>query len=323
MAHLFHGDGHPIFGGFEHHLLKIGYGLYVTATADKLLVACHFQDAAAHVLVGFPHCFHDVLQWYPQRGQLVGVQADLVFTLIAAYRSHFGNPFHSFQGIAQVEILQRAQVRKVVVAGGVPQRILINPAHTGGVRPQGGIDAFRQIGGGAVEILQHPGAGPVHIDAVVEDHIDERQSEKALAPDVIHPGRSQQRCGQWVGNLVLHQVGAAARPLGKDDHLHVREIRNGVQRRQPEGLPAADGEREDSDHCQQRVTGAVADNPLQPANGFAFSGWVSGRILVAVIYHCSSPAFRRLSDAIRKLPEVTTRSPASMPSRISTTPPAR
>ena len=59
-----------------------------------------------------------------------------------------------------------------------------------------------------------------------------RTSPRTSSPaHVAHAGRRAQRGDDRVGDLVLDQVRAPARPLGEDDHLRVGEIRDRVERR--------------------------------------------------------------------------------------------
>ena len=157
--------------------------------------------------------------------QLVGIDLDLVLLLEAAEGRHFGDAFHALNPVAQVPVLEGAQVRQVVLAGLVHQRVLEAPAHAGGVRSQRRRDARRQRSRQALHVFQHPGARPVNVRAVLEDHIDKRVAEEGIAAHHAHVRRADEFGDDGIGDLVLDQVRAAPLPFGEDDHLHVGQVR--------------------------------------------------------------------------------------------------
>jgi len=58
---------------------------------------------------------------------------------------------------------------------------LVDPADTGGVRPELRRDALGHAAGGEVEVLQHAGARPVDVRPVLENDVDERGAEEREA----------------------------------------------------------------------------------------------------------------------------------------------
>src|SRR3546814_7512172 len=54
----------------------------------------------------------------------------------AADACDFGDTRHGFQFVAEEPVLQGAKLRQVVPAAFIDQRIFIDPAHTGCVRPE-------------------------------------------------------------------------------------------------------------------------------------------------------------------------------------------
>ena len=204
-------------------------------------MAGDFQHSATHVIVGAANGLHHFPQRNVETGQAIRIHVDLVFLFKAAHGGHFGHPFHGGEPVAQLEILQGAQVGQVMLAALVHQGVLEHPAHPGGIRPQCGADPFRQLLAGGVQVFQHPRAGPVDIGVVLEDHIDKAQPHETLATHKADIGDTQQGGGERIGNLVFHQIRAASVPLGEHDHLGIGQIGNGIQRHLQQAAPTPDG----------------------------------------------------------------------------------
>src|SRR5438132_682753 len=102
-----------------------------------------------------------------------------------------GHAWHGLERVAHLEVLDRAEP-----VGRVPwtlERVLIDPAHAGGVGPQPGLGTGREPALNRVQVLEHPGARPVEIGPVLEDHVDEGRAEHRLAAHDFHLGDRQER----------------------------------------------------------------------------------------------------------------------------------
>ena len=82
----------------------------------------------------------------------------------------------------------------------------------------------------ALQVLDDTAAGPVDVGAVLEDDVDVRDAEVGEPSHGLHARRRDQRGDDRVGHLVLDEVRAPPVPLGDDDHLHVGDVRDGVER---------------------------------------------------------------------------------------------
>jgi len=135
-------------------------------------------------------------------------------------------------------------------------------------------------------------AGPVEIGAVLEDGVDERVPEERIAAHDLHPRGGDEFGDDRVGDLVLDEVGAAALPLGEDDHLRVGEVGQGVERRVAQAVDAAERERADEQEDHELVARAPLDDPLDErivmrrgggrGGGHGFSGSAVGASLLAM-----------------------------------------
>src|SRR3546814_17649721 len=78
----------------------------------------------------------------------------------AADACDFGDTRHGFQFVAEEPVLQGAKLRQVVPAAFIDQRIFIDPAHTGCVRPECPARTGRQPTLHLIETFEQAAARP-------------------------------------------------------------------------------------------------------------------------------------------------------------------
>src|SRR5262249_1766175 len=152
-------------------------------------------------------------------------------------------------------------------------------------------------------------ARPIEIGAVLENHVDERNAEigePAHDPRLRH---AQHRGGQRIGDLVLHHLRRLSGKLGVDNHLHVGEVGDRIERHLGDGVKPGDAEEDRRETDQEDIARRPANDPC---DHFGVS-WLNAR----------RAALRLLSASIRKVAETTTSSPLLTPSMISTKPSPR
>ena len=110
---------------------------------------------------------------------------------------------------------------------GVPEHVP-NACRIG---PEGRGDAGRQALRYETHALEHARPGEIEIHVVLENDVDHRESECGLRPDDAHPCESLQIRSERIGDLVLDLLRAVSWPVGEDDDLVVRQVRDGVDRR--------------------------------------------------------------------------------------------
>ena len=110
--------------------------------------------------------------------QGIGVHFHLILLDVAADGSNLGYTLHGLQRITEVPVLNGSELRQIVLARFVYQRIFIHPADARGIRPQRGIHADRQFVTDEIQILQHARTSPVHVRAILEEDVDEGKTEE-------------------------------------------------------------------------------------------------------------------------------------------------
>ena len=143
VADVFHINRRAVFD-FEHDVFDVGDTFEITAAAHEIFRGRDLESFSAHVAVARFHARHDIAQRNAVGEQRVWIEIDLVFLHETAYRRDFGDAFHRFERVAQVPILNRTQLRQVELVRIVNQRVFVNPADAGRVRPDGRVHAFRQ-----------------------------------------------------------------------------------------------------------------------------------------------------------------------------------
>ena len=292
----------PGEAGAYRHVADVLERLDVPEPAHHELGLGQLDEAAADIVVAAPDRGPDLLQGNPVGHQLVGVDGHLVLLDEAADARHLGDPGHAGQLVAQVPVLDRAQLREVAAAAGVDEGVLVHPANPGRVRTQPRPHPGRQPVAGVIEVFQHPAARPVHVGAVLEDDVDEGEPEEGVPPHRPGERHRQHRRAQRKGHLVLDHLGGLPRVLGEDDHLHVRQVGDGVEGGVGHGVEPGAGRKQGQQQGQQLVADAGFDDAP---------------------YHDEpsrmepTAAFRLLSESIRNCAEVTIRSPSRRPSSTS------
>jgi len=258
-AQVLYQDGDAALAGGDRDILYIFERRYVAPAADHVFLAAQLHDAAADVLVGAADGGHDLAERDAVGGELVGVDFDLVRLLEAAHARDLGDAGHGLEPILEVPILKRAEGSEVVLARFIHERVLEDPPHAGGVRAEGGRHAGGQLLAGLAEVLQDAAARPIHVGAVLEDDVDEGEAEEGVAADDLDARRRQHRRDERVRYLVLHQVRAAARPLGEDYDLDVGEVRDGVEGDARDGPDAPGHGERGEEHDDELVLGRELD----------------------------------------------------------------
>jgi hypothetical protein len=202
--------------------------LEVPARSHHVFGLAELQHRAAGLLVGVLNRLDDAAVGDAVGAQPLRLKHDLVLADHAADCRHFGDVRDRLQLVAKEPVLQGPQLAEVILAATVDKRVLVDPAHAGGVRPECGLGAGRQARLHLVQILQHPRAGPVGVSAVLEQDVDEGVAEHRVPAHRLCPRHRHHRGGERVSDLVFDDARGLAGERRADDDLRIGEIRDRV-----------------------------------------------------------------------------------------------
>ncbi len=137
-------------------LPELVQGLEVAARADHVLCARQLQDGASGLLVGPHQGIADLSLTEPIGRQLDRVEHDLVLLDHAPHRCHFGHVGQALEFELEEPVLQRTQLRQIVLARAIHERVLEDPADARGVRTQGRLRRGGQSALDLVQVFQYP-----------------------------------------------------------------------------------------------------------------------------------------------------------------------
>src|SRR5437764_75403 len=133
----------PVFH-FEDDVFDVLNLFDVAAAANVILGRCDFENFPAYVGIAHFDGADDVAERDVVSNERVWIEIDLILFYESAHRRDLGDAFHGGKRIAQVPILNGAQLSEIVFSGVIDQRVFVNPADTGSVGTNGRIHALRQ-----------------------------------------------------------------------------------------------------------------------------------------------------------------------------------
>ena len=119
--------------GAERDLAQIVEILHVATAAHEVLASRHLDHAAADVGVAAANRRGDFGEREPEGVELGRIHLDLVLALVAPHRGDLCHTGDTGERVAELEVLEGAQVGEIVPSALVHQRVLEHPAHRRGV----------------------------------------------------------------------------------------------------------------------------------------------------------------------------------------------
>ena len=151
----------------------------------------------------------------------------------------------------------------------VEDGVLIDPAGARCVGTNRRMNARRKLPGNLLEVFGHARARPVKVRAILENDKDVRIAEHGLRSHAFDVRSRQQRGDDRISHLVLDHVRGLARPGRVDDHLHVADVGQRVERRLPHGPHAGNCEQNGSRKNDEGIAAAPlndsCDHHMPPA----------------------------------------------------------
>ncbi|MCY1291972.1 hypothetical protein D9M70_411790 [compost metagenome] len=140
----------------QRHGAEVGEGFQVAGRPDHEFGLAKLQYRTAGFLVGFADGFGHLVLGNSQGCKADRVHLNLVLPDHAAHRGDLGHIGQGLQLELEEPVLQRPQLRQVVGAAAVHQRVLEDPADPGGIRAQGGLGGGRQAALHLAQVFEYP-----------------------------------------------------------------------------------------------------------------------------------------------------------------------
>ncbi len=112
--------------------------------------------------------------------------------LVPADGRYLRDARHAFESEAKREVLDRPELREVVLSARVAQCILVDPADAGRVGTEHRRHALGQLALDAVHVFEHARARPVDVRPFLEEHVDEGHPEHRVTAHGRDFGRREQ-----------------------------------------------------------------------------------------------------------------------------------
>ncbi len=117
-----------------------------------------------------------------------------------------------------------------------------------------------QPSGDLLQIFGHARPRPVEVGAVLKDDEDIGVAEHGLGAHVLHVRSREQSGHDRVGDLVFNHIRRLTGPLRVNDHLHVADVGQRVERHALQAPDARDDQQNGSRKDQERIARAPRDD---------------------------------------------------------------
>ena len=230
--------------------------LHVLGRADEADAADHGLDPGlldahrAHIAAGRLHGHHEHLQGDALFLDARGIHINLVFAHDATGGRHLRDSGHGPQR-GDDDLVEDVALRLDIP--GTLQGEGIDLAHRRGIRAEpgrhaGGEDALK-LG----EPLEYPRAALVEVAAFLKNDVDVAGPIERHAPHSLHARQALQFPREPRRDLLVHVLGAFARPFRPDDDLVVAQVGNRIDRHMAPGPETGDSQRDGRDERKEGV----------------------------------------------------------------------
>src|SRR6266849_3505045 len=266
------------------HVPQIVQRFEVPQSSNHVSRTAQFQYAATDFIRTRLHAVDNGREGYAISEQFVRIKLHLILAHEPTDARNFGHTWYGCQLVTQVPVLKASKIGQALLVTVIDEHILVDPTRTGRIGTDGGMDVCGKPTGNRLQILHNPRTGPIDIGPVLKHHKDVGVIEHGLRAYRFHPRRSQQGSDDWVGDLIFDDVGWLAFPIGVNDHLHIRNVRQGVQRNVAHGPDSSQREQKYPGEDQEAIVGAPLDDSGD--HGYIPPVALSVSCLLAIVCPC-------------------------------------
>ena len=206
-------------------LLKVVDGLQIAGGAHHIFSFTQFQYRAATLLVGALNRADNLFMGNVQGPQAVRIKDHLILFDHSADAGDLRYVRHGFQFIFQDPVLNRPQIPEAMLTAFIGKYIFKHPANAGSIRPQRSFRFRRQAALDLAQVLQHAGARPVRIGAIIKQYVNVSIAEHGKTAHGFRPRHRQHGGGQRIGHLIFDNLRRFSRIAYANNHLGIGEIR--------------------------------------------------------------------------------------------------
>ncbi len=183
----------------------------------------------------------------------------MIFANESADGGDFGDARNSFQLVAQIPILETAQISQAALMAAIDERVFVYPACSRGVRTDYRMNVRGQAACDLLHVFQNSRTRPVQIGGVFKNDKDVGITEHGLRPHSFYVRRSQKRGDDGIRDLIFDDVGRLARPGRVDNDFHVGNIGQGVERNLAQGPDTCQHQEQSPGENQEAISRAPVD----------------------------------------------------------------
>ena len=169
-------------------IFEIGERAQIAEAANHVFRAIHVQHVSANFIGALPDSVDHGGSGDAVGEEFFGIEIDLILAHKAADAGHFRDTGHGFKLVAQVPVLQSAQVGQALGVAAIHDGVLVNPTRACGIRADCGMNVFGQPACDLAEILRHARPRPIEVGAILEDDENIGVAEHRLGAHVLDIG---------------------------------------------------------------------------------------------------------------------------------------
>ncbi len=143
----------------------------------------------------------------------------------------------------------------------VHKRVFVDPSRAGRIRPDDGMHTRGQTTRDLLHVLQDTRARPVQVCTVFKHHEDVGVPKHGLCPHGLYMRCCEKRSNNGISNLVFDEARGLTRPRCVDNHFHVGNVGQRVER----NVTQSPDSREHQQDCSHENEKTILRAPINPS----------------------------------------------------------
>ena len=233
----------------------------IAESANHVFRPAHFEQASADFVRTGSNSFDNRRERNSVSAKFVGVHVDLVLLDESADGGYLGDSGNSRELIAQIPILNAAQVGQTALMAVVHERVFIDPSRARRIRPDDGMHARRQTARDLLHVLENARTRPIQIRSVLKHDEDVGVAKHGLRAHGFYVRGGEKCRDNGIRDLVFDEAGRLTCPRRVDNHFHVGNVGQRVERNVTQGPDS----REHQQECSHKNEKTILRAPINPS----------------------------------------------------------